>query len=144
MKSMLVSLLLLGGVPLCGAALAAEPAPAPQPVVAQGDALKVAIDPVTGKRRPLTQAESAALDMKARTSSKRSTLRTTASTAPRVYFPATQAESMANAQTGNGVTQIKPSLEDMSSITATVGADGKVKISENGQDMTAAQEAASE
>ena len=57
--------LLLPGLLLAGSALAADPA-TPQDAAPQASSLKVAIDPVTGKRRSVTAAESSALDAQGR------------------------------------------------------------------------------
>ena len=133
MRSMMVPLVLLGGLTLAGSALAADAAP--QDVAVQASASKVAIDPVTGKRRPITAGESRALDVQA-ARDLRTLQRTAKPGKGGVHMPATQAQSLASAKTVNGITAIRFSLEDLSSINATIGADGKVVVTEG--DATAA------
>lgn len=135
----MIPLLLLGGLTLGGTALAADAAPQQAPVQDSAmSAMKVAIDPVTGKRRPITQAESRALDVQA--ANRLRTAQRSSKSKDGHRFPATQAESMANARTVNGITSFKPTLDMLSSVDATVDASGKVALSEDGQPLTPAQE----
>lgn len=136
MKSMMVPLILLGGLTLAGSALAADAAAQDTP--APASASKVAIDPVTGKRRPITQAESRALDAQA--ANQLRTAQRSGKSKGGIRFPASQGESVANAKTVNGITSYKPSLDLLSSMTATVDASGKVVISEDGAPLASTQE----
>ena len=136
MKRMMIPLVLLGGLTLAGSVLAADAAA--QVTGMAANASKVAIDPVTGKRRPITQAESRALDAQA--ANQLRTAQRSGKSKGGIRFPASQGESVANAKTVNGITGFKPTADMLSSITATIGADGKVVVSEDGQPATNAQE----
>lgn len=129
-------LIVLGGLLFAGTSLAAEPQSTPV-----GSSLKVGIDAKTGKRRQLTSEESAALDAKAAAMSK-------AGRASRakdgVAIPATYAESVAGGITKSGIDGYLAPVEAMSSITATVDANGKMILSENGRPMQHAEELARE
>ena len=136
MRSMMVPLVLLGGLTLAGSALAADAAP--QDVAVQASASKVAIDPVTGKRRPITAGESRALDVQA-ANAMRAAQRSRKSKGG-IRAPATQAESLASAKTVHGYLRFEVSDEDLSSVNASVNAAGKVVVSEGGQQLDTAAE----
>ena len=142
MKS--TTLLLLGGLAFAGAALAAEPTPQS---TSTGSSMKVGIDAKTGERRVLTPEESAALDAqgaKLRAANAGAASRGIMTKRNALVAPATYAESAAAPVSRNGLTGYLAPLESMSGITATVGADGKVTILEDGHPMTNSVEMASE
>lgn len=123
--------LLVSGLMFAGPALAADPA-APQDAGAGSSAMKIAIDPVTGKRRALTAAESSALDLKAREPGKariqaKSSGRTARAAGP-APLPATIEESLAQARSAYGITGFKPTADMLSSTQATRNADGTLTI----------------
>lgn len=135
MKS--VSLLVLGGLFAAGTALAGEPV---QSTTTAAPSMKVGIDKATGKLRPLTAAESAALDAQAPASANaaRSSAKAVgqpASAKGIERFPATEAEARATARTVNGITMEKPSREHLSSLTVVRNADGTLSYSENDEMM---------
>ena len=140
--------LLLGGLAFAGVALASDPTPRSAPA---GTSLKVAIDAKTGKLRPLTEEESAALDAQAAANGSNGVMArnartaTVAGTTSRARFPTTEAEALATARTVNGITAMKPMLESASAVTVVRNADGTLTFSENGEPVGAhTQEAASE
>lgn len=143
MKS--TTLLLIGGLAFAGTALAGDPTPQQT----SGPSQKVGIDKTTGKLRPLTAEESAALDSQAAASAGDSrTLRAksaTARTSSRFVFPTTDAEMKATMRVVNGITVMKPPADSMSTMTVTRNADGTLIFQENGEmPVQAKQEAASE
>ncbi|WP_349811717.1 post-PEP-CTERM-1 domain-containing protein [Xanthomonas dyei] len=82
---------------------------------------KVGIDPVTGKLRPLTDAESAALDQQAGSAARSAATRTT--------VPQTEAAARATERRlPNGTVARKLPATQMSSLTATRQADGRIVI----------------
>ncbi|MEA5123979.1 post-PEP-CTERM-1 domain-containing protein [Xanthomonas floridensis] len=82
---------------------------------------KVGIDPVTGKLRPLTDAESAALDQQAGAAARSAATRTT--------MPQTEAAARATERRlPNGTVARKLPATQMSSLTATRQADGRIVI----------------
>ncbi|PPV08923.1 hypothetical protein XbrCFBP1976_00490 [Xanthomonas bromi] len=100
---------------------------------------KVGIDPTTGKLRPLTDAESAALDQQA-------TAATSAarSSAARTSVPQTEAAARATERRlPNGTMARKLPATQMSSLTATRQADGRIVI-EHSDDAAATQPAHAE
>lgn len=133
-------LLLAGGLVLAGTAVAGDPAPQSN-VAAPG--LKVGIDKATGKVRPLTMEESAALDAQAQ----RDALSNAAAHAGQ---PATMDEAMSNIRSSARIPSIqgfRMPAEMMSSLTVTRNADGTVTFAENGQPLEShnkTQEAARE
>lgn len=138
------TLIVLGGLLISGASLAAEPQSQ-----TTGPAMKIGIDPVTGQRRVLTSEESAALDEQQAPSGNnlraKAAAKATAPVSPMLArFPATNAEAMAGAVQANGIVAMKPSLEALSSIAVERNADGTLSYSENGEPMTEKREAASE
>lgn len=143
MKS--TTLLLIGGLVFAGNALAGDPTPQQT----ASPSMKVGIDQKTGKLRPLTDAESAALDASA--ASSRASARTlrvdpVTARANRLYtFPTTKAEMKATVRVINGITVMKPMADSMSELTVTRNADGTLAFQENGETLAPAkQEAASE
>ncbi|MCC8537102.1 post-PEP-CTERM-1 domain-containing protein [Xanthomonas codiaei] len=87
---------------------------------------KVGIDPATGKLRPLTDAESAALDRQAGAAAR--------SAATRTAIPQTEAAARATERRlPNGTVARKLPATQMSSLTATRQADGRIVI-EHGDD----------
>lgn len=123
--------LLVSGLLVMGSALAADPA-TPQVAAPQTSSLKIAIDPVTGKRRPLTEAESAALDVQSRqlatAKAQAKVGKRSASAMGLTALPLTIEESMANAKTVDGITGFKPTEDMMSSMQVTRNADGTLTI----------------
>ncbi|PPU64656.1 hypothetical protein XpiCFBP4643_22030 [Xanthomonas pisi] len=82
---------------------------------------KVGIDPATGKLRPLTDAESAALDQQAGAAARSAATRTT--------VPQTEAAARATERRlPNGTVARKLPATQMSSLTATRQADGRIVI----------------
>ena len=100
MKRMMIPLVLLGGLTLAGSASGRRRGRTGHRQAA--NASKVAIDPVTGKRRPITQAESRALDAQA--ADQLRTAQRSGKSKGGIRFPASQGESVANAKTVNGIT----------------------------------------
>ncbi|MCC8553778.1 post-PEP-CTERM-1 domain-containing protein [Xanthomonas hortorum] len=83
--------------------------------------VKAGIDPITGKLRPLTDAESAALDQQAASSARSSAARTT--------VPQTEAAARATVRRlPNGTVVRKLPASRMMSLTATRQADGHLVI----------------
>ncbi|MCC4589014.1 hypothetical protein JWH11_20225 [Xanthomonas melonis] len=90
---------------------------------------KVGIDPATGKLRALTDAESAALDQQAA-----SAARSAAGRAARTAMPQSEAAAQATVRRlPNGTVARKLPATQMSSLTATRQADGRIVI-EHGED----------
>lgn len=82
---------------------------------------KVGIDPVTGKLRPLTDAESAALDQQAASAAR--------SSAARTAVPQTESAARATERRlPNGTVARKLPATQMSSLMATRQADGRIVI----------------
>ncbi|KQQ82856.1 hypothetical protein ASF73_18520 [Xanthomonas sp. Leaf131] len=97
---------------------------------------KVGIDPTTGKLRPLTDAESAALDQQATSAAR--------SSAARTSVPQTEAAARATERRlPNGAVARKLPASQMSSLTATRQADGRVVI-EHSDDTETTQPAHAE
>ncbi|KAB0534693.1 post-PEP-CTERM-1 domain-containing protein [Xanthomonas cissicola] len=110
---------MLSGV-LCVACL---PAIAAAQEAATGSS-KVGIDPTTGKLRPLTDAESAALDQQAAAAASAAR-----SSAARSSVPQTEAAARATERRlPNGTVARKLPATQMSSLTATRQADGRIVI----------------
>ncbi|MCL1529603.1 hypothetical protein A7D16_01125 [Xanthomonas nasturtii] len=98
---------------------------------------KVGIDPTTGKLRPLTDAESAALDQQAAASAARRG-------AARSSVPQTEAAARATERRlPNGTVVRKLPATQMSSLTATRQADGRIVI-EHSEDADTPQPAHAE
>lgn len=128
------TLIVLGGLLFAGTAIAAEP---PQATSAESG-MKVGIDPKTGKLRRLTAAESAQLDAMAAKSQAQKPV-------------AAKAKGKAMAKDGattfvavNGMTISELDESHMSEVQATIGADGKLVVSHDGQPLQGAVEAANE
>ena len=102
--------------------------PSPQAAGSAMGASKIGIDPVTGKRRALTSAESAALDAQAAKAARKGA-------AAKIQFPTSTAESQAITRTINGITIEKPSADTLSSLTVTRNADGTLSFQENGESI---------
>ncbi|MBO9768204.1 MULTISPECIES: post-PEP-CTERM-1 domain-containing protein [Xanthomonas] len=95
---------------------------------------KVGIDPTTGKLRPLTDAESAALDQQAAAAASAAR-----SSAARSSVPQTEAAARATERRlPNGTVARKLPATQMSALTATRQADGRIVI-EHSQDADATQ-----
>lgn len=125
MSTRLKAGLLLPGLLLatCCVAQAAEPSS----VDASVSSSKVGID-ASGKLRPLTAEESAALDQAVATQQKSAAR----SSALRGAFPATASEVRATERRlPNGAVARKMPLSQMSSLTATRDANGKIVIQHN-------------
>jgi hypothetical protein len=134
-------LLLAAGLAIAGTALAGDPIPQ---AAASAPSVKVGIDKTTGKLRPLTDAESAALDAQAaQQGSDNNSLRAGTRTqlpsrAQRLFrLPTTQKEALATETTYNGYSVIKPPAESLSEMTVQKNADGSLTILENGDVMSA-------
>jgi hypothetical protein len=131
------TLIVLGGLLFAGTAIAAEP----QQAASTESGAKVGIDPNTGKLRRLTAAESAQLDAMA----------AKASQAAAAKGQATTAKGKVAAKSGlntfvatNGMTVAVLDESYMSEVHATIGADGKIIVSHDGQPVQGAVEAANE
>jgi hypothetical protein len=129
-------MIVLGGLLFAGTSLAAEPQSTPV-----GNSVKVGIDAKTGKRRQLTSEESAALDAQAAKMSAKAGKTRAKGGLP---TPVTYAESVAGGVSKDGISVYLAPLESMSSLTATVDANGKVSLLENGQPVKQEKEMASE
>ncbi|MDE2406784.1 MAG: hypothetical protein KGL91_02845 [Xanthomonadaceae bacterium] len=129
-------LLLAAGLAFAGTALAGDPAPQSTP---SGSSLKVGFDKATGKLRPLTAEESAALDAKAaQQAGDNTSLRAThgilaAKTPLAGRRPANAREALATEQVINGFTVIQAPEDSMSEMTLQKNADGSFTILENGE-----------
>ena len=127
------SIILALGLALAGNAMATDPAPQAQ---ASASSLKVGIDKTTGKLRPLTAAESAALDAQAAKQAKaaagRTSQRQTLAGGHNTpgNFPSTEAEAATKTWTANGITMSKPTQDMLSSLSVTRNADGTLTYSE--------------
>ncbi|KRG76862.1 hypothetical protein ABB30_09180 [Stenotrophomonas ginsengisoli] len=115
---------------LCSAgAMAAEPAPEP----AADQAMVAGIDARTGKLRQLSDAEVAELSSKAQQQSSVQARSTT--NAAWAAMPQTAAEAEKTLRVlPNGLSVATLPLSAMHSMTAQIGADGKVVISESSDD----------
>ncbi|AZR24734.1 hypothetical protein NX81_004075 [Xanthomonas vasicola] len=99
---------------------------------------KVGIDPTTGKLRPLTDAESAALEQQAAAAN------SAARRAARTSVPRTEAAARATERRlPNGTVARKLPATQMSSLTATRQADGSIVI-EHSEDADTTQPAHAE
>lgn len=111
--------LMLSGL-LCAACFSAQAAGQANTVSSS----KVGIDPATGKLRPLTAAESAALDQAATAAPS-----SARSNALRGAIPQTDADARATERRmPNGTVARKVPASQMSSVVATRNADGSVSI----------------
>ena len=130
-------LLLAAGLAFAGTALAGDPAPQ----TTTGSGLKVGFDKATGKLRPLTAEESAALDTKAAqqtgdNTSLRGNRGSLAAKAPLAgRRPANAQEALAVAKVFNGLTVYEAPADTMSEMTLQKNADGSFTVLENGQVM---------
>lgn len=134
MKS--TTLIVLGGLLFAGTSLAAEPQQAQNTESASAESgMKVGIDPKTGKLRRLTAAESAQLDAITAKNQKAAVAKAKgkAAKAGPITFVAAN---------GMRVTELDDSY--MTEIQATIGADGKVVVSHEGQPLQGAVGAANE
>lgn len=124
MSTRLKAGLILPGLLLlsCGMAQASSTSDADTPVASS----KVGIDPTTGKLRPLTAEESAALERASTPTQQKSTLK---SNALRGAIPADEAAARATERRlPNGGTARKVPVTQMNSLTATRDASGKLVI----------------
>ena len=108
----------------CCAANAAEPAKAPVTEVTYGG-IKVAIDSVTGKLRPMSEAESAALDRVVM-----STQSKAATAGPkRISMPASiPAALQTQRAVRGGGKAMKVPMSEMSHVVATIDASGEANV----------------
>ncbi len=131
------TMIVLGGLLFAGTALAADPQQTTNtttPASAESGS-KVGFDAKTGKLRRLTAAESAQLD--AITAKNKAALtkakgKTAAKTGPISFVAA------------NGMTVTHLDESQMTEVKATIGADGKVVVSHDGEPVQGAVEAANE
>ncbi len=125
------SIILALGLALAGNAMATDPAPQAQ---ASAPSLKVGIDKTTGKLRPLTAEESAALDAKAAATPARSqqALRAAGTKGQRSAsaIPQTIEEALANKRVVHGIVGFKAPMDAMSSLNVTRNADGSLTYAE--------------
>lgn len=130
------TLIVLGGLLFTGTALAAEPQ-----AQATGASSKIAIDPVTGKRRQMTTEESAALDAQAAAAKRLGAARSKSATATATAAgaPATMDEALQNTRVVNGIVGFRAPMDSMSSLTVTRNADGSLTYSEAGEPQPAPQ-----
>ncbi len=126
------TLIVLGGLLFAGTAIAAEP----QQATTTESGSKVGIDPKTGKLRRLNATESAQLDAIAAKNQKAVAAKAktgkAAKTGPTTFI----------AVNGMAVSELDDS--HMSEVQATIGADGKVVVTHEGQPLQGAVEAANE
>lgn len=132
MRISMTPLLLVSSLALASTAMAAEPTQADTTLYFNG--VKVAIDPVTGRLRQPTAAESAALQASAKTMPTQR-LRGKA-------MPKTRAEANRTVvKKRDGSVSMRVSEDMMQAVVATRQADGSIRVSEGAADT---QEAASE
>ena len=120
MKRLMIPMVLLGGLTLGGAALAADSATTQ--VTYAG--VKVGIDAKTGALRPLTAAESRKLDL-AMTGGKQPHING-------VHFVTRQEAVASQKRTIGGGVSMKLPSDQKSNLTATKHADGSITFSEGG------------
>ena len=133
------TMIVLGGLLSAGTAIAADPQQATNtatPVHAESGS-KVGFDARTGKLRRLTAVESAQLDAmtaknKAALAKAKANRKTAAKEGPITFVAA------------NGMTVVELDETHMSEVQATIGADGKIVVSHDGQALQGAVEAANE
>lgn len=124
------TLIVLGGLMFAGTAIAADP----QQATTAESGMKVGIDAKTGKLRRLTATESAELDAIAAKNQKPGTAKAkVAAKEGLVVFTA-----------ANGMTITEHSEAFLVDAQATIGADGKVVVTHDGQPMPNVAEAARE
>ena len=123
-----MTLLLVGGLALAGPAIAGEPAP--QQAGNSGAAMKMAIDPKTGKMRAPTAAESAALD--AQLKSARGAAKARAKDGTGFNLPQSQEEAEAAMMQRGGIVTIQPTADSMSALNVVRNADGSFSYFEDG------------
>ena len=131
------TMIVLGGLLFAGTAIAADPQQTTNTAttVQAESGSKVGFDARTGKLRRLTAAESAQLD--AITTKNKAALakakgKTAAKSGPITFVAA------------NGMTVVELDETHMTEVQATIGADGKVVVSHDGQPLQGAVEAANE
>ncbi|HWS78844.1 MAG TPA: hypothetical protein VN205_10780 [Thermomonas sp.] len=136
------TLIVLGGLLFAGTSLAAEPQQAP--TTASG--MKVGINPATGKLRPLNAAESAKLDAMEAARQKSATARAKANAKgkPLAKGERLTKEGLVTFTAANGMTIVQLDDSYMVDVQATIGADGKVVVTHDGQPVQGAVEAANE
>lgn len=125
------TLIVLGGLMFAGTAIAADP----QQATTAESGMKVGIDAKTGKLRRPTAAESAQLDAMTKnqkTATAKAKGKTAAKAGPVTFI----------AVNGMAVSELDDT--HMSEVQATIGADGKVVVSHDGQPLQGAVEAANE
>lgn len=133
------TMIVLGGLLFAGTAIAADPQQATNtttPASAESGS-KVGFDARTGKLRRLTAAESAQLDAitaknKAALAKAKGKGKTAAKTGPISFVAA------------NGMTVTELDETYMTEVKATIGADGKVVVTHDGEPVQGAVEAAHE
>lgn len=129
---MMTTALLVGGLALAGTAMGQQAEG--QATGIGGASLKMGIDPKTRKLRPLTPAESAALESqgKARGQARAATARTAAQRATGFYLPETQAQAEAARLTRGGIDTMQPTADTMSDLQIVRNADGSLSYFEDG------------
>lgn len=128
MKHRTLPWLLLAGLTVAAAAHAGEPVAAD---TGFNPGMKAAIDPATGKLRQPTAAEMRALQVKAAQNP----------TGLRSNAPRNEAEARRTLRSlPNGGYKIRVPEDRMSTVTATVQADGSVRIGHDGSEQEAGHE----
>jgi hypothetical protein len=130
------SMIVLGGLLFAGTAIAAEPQQAKTtPSTTNNESgMKVGIDARTGKLRRVTAAESAQLEAIAAKNRK----------AALAKGKSANKEGLIRFVAANGMTVVELDDTHMTEVQATIGADGKVVVSHDGQPLQGAVEAANE
>jgi hypothetical protein len=134
------TLIVLGGLMFAGTAIAAEPQQAPT----TESGMKVGIDPKTGKLRRLNAAESAQLDAIAAKNKQAVAAKTKARGKTLAKGERLTKEGLVAFTAVNGMTVVELDETHMTEVQATIGADGKVIVSHDGQPLQGAVEAANE
>lgn len=139
MKS--TTLLLIGGLAFAGTALAGDPSPQE---TSTSSSMKVGIDAKTGKLRPLTQAESAQLDAAAAKNQKSALASKNVKTRTLAKGETLTPQGFITFVASNGMTITELGDSQMVDLQATIGADGKVIVSHDGEAVQNAGGAANE
>lgn len=128
---MMTTALLVGGLALAGTAMGQQAEE--QATGIGGASLKMGIDPKTRKLRPLTSAESAALESQGKARGRaKTTAVSAAQRATGFYLPETQAEAEAGRLARGGIDTMQPVADTMSDLQIVRNADGSLSYLEDG------------
>jgi hypothetical protein len=134
------TLIVLGGLLFAGTSLAAEP----QQATTNSSGMKVGINPATGKLRPLNAEESAKLDAIEAAKQKSAATRSNAKAKPLAKGERLTKDGLVTFTAANGMTVVELDESYMVETRATIGADGKVIVTHDGEPLQGAVEAANE